>query len=86
MVVNAIVCKKCNNVLFSRNVHDYRECDCGLISIDGGFDYVRICGDENDFEEVRIVIDATMRDIDIDWNYRFDKLGKYPDVTYVTFA
>ena len=42
MKVQAIVCPKCGDTLFSRARHDFRYCSCGEVAVDGGFDYVRI--------------------------------------------
>jgi len=43
-------CRKCKTVIQSTYRHDYRTCKCGAISIDGGGDYTRCCGDYDDFE------------------------------------
>lgn len=85
ITVNAIVCKKCDNVLFSRHIHDFRECDCGAIAIDGGFDYLKICGNESDFDDVKISIDTTIDELYHDWDIHYldGKFGKYPNVTFV---
>lgn len=45
-----IQCKKCLSVIVSRHVHDFRSCDCGSVSIDGGKDYTRIVGDMTNVE------------------------------------
>lgn len=38
---NAIRCKKCNEVIESKSVHDFKHCSCGSVFVDGGLDYCR---------------------------------------------
>lgn len=40
---NRIQCRKCKDVIESLYRHDYKECKCGAIFVDGGADYER-CG------------------------------------------
>lgn len=40
---NAAQCKKCNDIIESKFRHDFRQCKCGNIFVDGGLDYRR-CG------------------------------------------
>ena len=47
-----IRCLKCNDIIESLSVHDYRKCKCGSCSIDGGKEYTRIGGD---FKFINIV-------------------------------
>jgi len=42
MKVSAIVCLKCQDLLWSRSRHDFRQCSCGACFIDGGREYTRI--------------------------------------------
>lgn len=42
---NGIQCRICYDVMYSLHRHDYRVCECGSVSIDGGTDYVRTTGD-----------------------------------------
>jgi hypothetical protein len=41
IVRNAVRCLKCNDVIESRDRHDYVTCGCGAVSVDGGHDYLR---------------------------------------------
>lgn len=41
--VNAIQCPMCQDVVWSRHRHDFRNCECGAVAIDGGRDYVKVC-------------------------------------------
>ena len=40
-----IRCLKCNDIIESLSVHDYKKCKCGVCSIDGGNEYTRVGGD-----------------------------------------
>ena len=45
-------CLKCNDIIESKHVHDFVNCKCGAIFIDGGDDYCRYGGWPEDFEWV----------------------------------
>ena len=49
---NAARCKKCGETIESRHVHDFVTCKCGAISVDGGKEYLRRCGDMKDMEDM----------------------------------
>lgn len=36
-----MVCEKCFSMIQSIHVHDFKECNCGDIFIDGGREYIR---------------------------------------------
>lgn len=38
---NKIKCKHCGDVIESKAVHDYVECKCGTVAVDGGRSYLR---------------------------------------------
>ena len=48
--VNAARCMACGDVIESKTKHDWRQCSCGLIWVDGGHDYIRRGGD---FEKIQ---------------------------------
>jgi len=48
---NGRLCRSCNEIVYSVDVHDYRHCSCETVMIDGGKDYTR-CSQEG--ESVRI--------------------------------
>ena len=52
IIRNAIRCKKCGDVIESKTVHDFKFCSCGSCAVDGGHDYLRRCGDLEDWEEL----------------------------------
>lgn len=52
ILVNRIKCNKCGDVIESVSVHDFKKCKCGAVAVDGGHDYLRRCGDLEDWEEL----------------------------------
>lgn len=48
----AIQCKKCKNIIFSRERRDYRACNCGSVAIDSNGR--RIIGDFKSFNEIEL--------------------------------
>jgi len=54
---HAIKCKKCLEVIESKDSHDYKTCLCKSIAIDGGIeDGNRILGNLSDIEDRRMFI------------------------------
>lgn len=47
---NAIRCKKCGDIIESKNVHDFKMCSCQSSFVDGGHQYIRIGGNLDDIE------------------------------------
>lgn len=54
IVENKIKCKKCGDILESKSVHDFKFCKCGAVAVDGGHDYLRRCGNRDDWEELSV--------------------------------
>jgi hypothetical protein len=52
IIRNAIRCKKCGDIIESETVHDFKFCSCGSCAVDGGHDYLRRCGNREDWEEL----------------------------------
>ena len=49
---NKIKCKKCEDIIESLDVHDFKWCSCGTVAVDGGREYLRRVGNKEDFEEL----------------------------------
>lgn len=49
---NKIRCKKCNEIIESKDVHDFKFCKCGACAVDGGKNYLRRCGNPEDCEDM----------------------------------
>ena len=54
IISNKIKCKKCRDVIESKNTNDYKKCYCGAVAVDGGKDYLKRIGSEEDYEELSI--------------------------------
>ena len=52
IIRNAIRCRKCGDIIESKTVHDFKFCGCGACAVDGGHDYLRRCGNLEDWEEL----------------------------------
>ena len=75
--VTAIRCAKCGDILYSRARHDFHWCSCETVSIDGGFEYIKINGDLKNFlNTFSIKTDSTKIDLYNDWNNEVDNFGK----------
>ena len=60
LIQNEAKCRKCGDIIFSANRHDYRVCSCGAIAVDGGMDYARRVGDGADIEERSMYMDKNV--------------------------
>ena len=52
MVKAKLRCNKCGDIIESKHRHDMVWCGCGAVAIDGGKDYIKITGNNGDFEIV----------------------------------
>ena len=76
--VNAVECPKCGYIIYSRARHDFRTCNCGAVSIDGGFDYWKIgCAEElcDSITSHEIELPLTKKELYDDWNHNQNKYG-----------
>ena len=55
IISNKIKCKKCGDIIESTSTNDYKKCSCGAVAVDGGKDYLKRIGNENDYEELSII-------------------------------
>ena len=55
IISNKIKCKKCENIIESKSTNDYKRCSCGAVAVDGGKDYLKRIGNEEDYEELSTV-------------------------------
>jgi hypothetical protein len=54
---NQVHCVRCGDEPYSANRHDFRPCQCGAVSVDGGQDYLRRLGSHDDYVEMSVAID-----------------------------
>lgn len=55
IISNKIKCKKSGDIIESKSTNEYKRCSCGAVAIDGGKDYLKRIGNEEDYEEMSIV-------------------------------
>lgn len=79
MKVNALKCPICEDTVYSRATHDFRNCSCGSIAVDGGFDYMKICWDDNKIKKrpvsIEVEVDVSKKELYNDWNNFINKYG-----------
>lgn len=52
IISNKIKCKKCGDIIESKSTNDYKRCLCGAVAVDGGKDYLKRMGNEENHEEL----------------------------------
>lgn len=55
---NSAKCRKCGEEVISKHRHDFVQCKCGAIAVDGGRDYLRRAGQLEDCEETSITAEV----------------------------
>ena len=55
IISNKIKCKKCGDIIESKSTNDYKRCSCGTVAVDGGKDYLKRIGTEEQYEELSII-------------------------------
>ena len=63
IIFNKIKCKKCGDIIESAHRHDFKFCKCGAVAVDGGRDYLRRCGEIENYEELSVT-----EEIEIDFD------------------
>lgn len=54
IISNKIKCKKCGDIIESKSTNDYKKCICGAVAVDGGNQYLKRIGNEEDYEELSV--------------------------------
>ena len=52
IVINKIKCINCGDILESKTPNDFKRCSCGKVAIDGGHDYLKRIGNDEDYIEL----------------------------------
>ena len=76
MKIKAIKCLNCCDTVYSRTVHDFRECSCQQVFVSGGFSYFKygaIPGAE--YETMVVDVDISLEILHDDWNAMRDEYG-----------
>ena len=72
---------KCGDIIYSRSRHDFRWCSCESCAVDGGFDYLKIVGNKENWEFKRINVlenktdDEAKKILFEDWSKEKNKYG-----------
>jgi len=78
MTVDAVQCKKCGYIIFSRARHDFRWCKCKSVAVDGGREYLKITGNPEDMRIFKLELTVDVKALYDDWNNGVDLFGYYP--------
>lgn len=54
---NSIQCRKCGEIISSFSTHDFKYCSCHSVAVDGGFEYMRVTGDLENYIDLSIFED-----------------------------
>lgn len=52
IIINKAQCKKCKDIIESKNINDFKRCSCGSIAVDGGLEYIKRIGNLDDVIEL----------------------------------
>lgn len=55
IISNKIKCKKCGDIIESKTTNNLNRCSCGAVAVDGGKDYLKRIGNEEDYKELSII-------------------------------
>ena len=56
IIHNIIKCNHCGDIIESNYRHDFKQCSCQRVAVDGGHDYLRRCFKEpNDYTDMSVV-------------------------------
>ena len=81
MIVTCIVCEKCKDLIYSRARHDFMECSCKSISIDGGREYTKISYEPNttisQIESLQLSSELTEFNLVEDWSKEKPQKGLF---------
>lgn len=86
MILNAIFCKSTKEILYSRSQHDYISSSDKSVSVDGGFSYMRVIGDHNNYISMQLDGDVLLEMIlSYDFAYCNYNADKFPKGYYGRF-
>lgn len=52
IISNKAQCKKCGDIIESKEINDFKRCTCGSIAVDGGHEYIKRIGNPDDVIEL----------------------------------
>ncbi|MCB0370029.1 MAG: hypothetical protein KDD45_11550 [Bdellovibrionales bacterium] len=84
--IEAVECKKCEDILFGRAQNDERTCSCGSISIYGYGSSFGVIGNEDNIIRFTLLIPQSRVDLYDDWNYGANQFGHLKPHEYTIFG
>ena len=52
IILNKVKCINCGEIIESKTINDFKRCMCGKIAIDGGKEYLKRIGNDEDYIEL----------------------------------
>ena len=87
MLIKAVECKECTDIVYSRTEDDFRECSCGSIGVSGGVKYFKFSAQSPaGYEVKKINIKTTLDNLYEDWYNMRDEFGLIQQETAVQAA
>lgn len=86
ILLNSIKCNHCNTIMYSRFRNDFAFCPCTKCAIDGGLEYLKRSGNQEDWTELSIWDDGlhkTRRENMFWGRYFNEKNERLPMVEYI---
>lgn len=82
LLVKAVECGECKNIVYSRTEDDVRECSCGRVSVSGGLQYFNYEAHPDTTHEIKkIEVRANPTALYDDWYTSTDQYGcMCPDI------
>ena len=76
IISNKIKCKKCGDIIESKSTNDYKKCSCGTVAVDGGKDYLKRIGKEEDYIELSNLKQTTffIKRVVFKWKIAYNKI------------
>lgn len=83
IIVNQARCRKCGDIVESRFVNDFKRCSCGSIAVDGGLEYIKRIGDQENIIELSIIEEGiTKRLKPFDFSKSINNIELYQRLCY----
>jgi hypothetical protein len=76
VLIKAVECGECKNIVYSRTDRDVRECSCGRVIVSGGLQYFNYdIAPETSYEVKKVKVEANPNILHEDWRSLRDKFG-----------
>jgi hypothetical protein len=76
LLIKAVECKECTDIVYSRTEDDFRECSCGSVGVSGGVKYFKFSArPAADYEIKKINVKTTLDNLYEDWYNMRDEFG-----------